>query len=123
MGEKIKDLETEHKKRLRDKEREFERWITTKEESMEIELEKRKDVEETLRQMEADMEEINDQVEAKQAECTRLEELLAEKHILNQQIMKDKKNTERALESKNEELGHMETKLSSKEVNIMKTSK
>ena len=96
---KIEQMTAQHKEALQQRSKEFERWITQKEETISTEKEKRKEAEKKWKSTVDEVEDLKAKVTKHQRDSKYVEEMLAEKHSLNHQLIKEKKGLEKQLKS------------------------
>ena len=121
---KIEQMTAEHNEALQQKSKVFERWINQKEETISTEKERRKEAEKKWKSAVDEIDDLTAKVNKHQRDSKYVEEMLAEKHSLNHQLIKEKKGLEKqfkGLEKKHEEneAGH---KQQEKKINEMEKS-
>lgn len=103
---KIEQMTAEHNEALQQKSKDFERWINQKEETISTEKERRKEAEKKWKSAVDEIDDLQAKVNKHQRDSKYVEEMLAEKHSLNHQLIKEKKGLEKqfkSLEKKHEE--------------------
>ena len=103
---KIEQMLAEQNEALQQKSKDFERWINQKEETISAEKEKRKAAEKKWKTAVEEIDDLKAKVNKHQRDSKYVEEMLAEKHSLNHQLIKEKKGLEKqlkGLEKKQEE--------------------
>ena len=103
---RMEEMTAEHNEALQQKSKDFERWINQKEETISAEKERRKEAEKKWKGALNEVDDLKAKVNKHQRDSKYVEEMLAEKHSLNHQLIKEKKVLEKEfknLEKKYEE--------------------